>query len=169
MKEIRFKKADIIRVIAELSAYLDSLDEDKEYVILIKEHKQKRSLNANAYFWKLCGDLSAVTRVPMKEIYRSYIKEIGGNFDIICIQDKALDHFRRIWEEGHIGRFTEIADSKLQGCTNVVVYYGSSDYDTACMSRLIDMLVEDCKEQGIPTYNQEELEKLYQEWGEPNG
>ena len=102
------------------------------------------------------------------EIYRSYIKEIGGNSEIICIQDKALKHFREIWEQGHIGRFTEICDSKLKGCTNVIVYYGSSDYDTGTMSRLIEMVVQDC-EQEIPTYNQAELQKLCEEWGVDNG
>jgi hypothetical protein len=165
MNEIRFKKSDTVKVIAELASYIDSLDSEKEYILTLKEHKQKRSLNANSYFWELCGKLAEKTHIPKTEIYRSYIKEIGGNSEIICIQDKALKHFREIWEQGHIGRFTEICDSKLKGCTNVIVYYGSSDYDTACMSRLIEMVVQDCVEQEIPTYNQAELQKLCDEWG----
>lgn len=165
MREINFKKADFIKVVAEVSAYINSLDDNKEYKLEIKEHKQKRSLNANSYFWELCGKLAEKTHIPKTEIYRSYIKEIGGNSEIICIQDKALKHFREIWEQGHIGRFTEICDSKLKGCTNVIVYYGSSDYDTGTMSRLIEMVVQDCIEQEIPTYNQAELQKLCDEWG----
>lgn len=165
MREINFKKADFIKVVAEVSAYINSLDDNKEYKLEIKEHKQKRSLNANSYFWELCGKLAEKTHIPKTEIYRSYIKEIGGNSEIICIQDKALTHFREIWEQGHIGRFTEICDSKLKGCTNVIVYYGSSDYDTGTMSRLIEMVVQDCIEQEIPTYNQAELQKLCDEWG----
>jgi hypothetical protein len=165
VKEIRFKKSDTVKVIAELASFIDSLDNEKEYILTVKEHKQKRSLNANSYFWELCGKLAEKTHIPKTEIYRSYIKEIGGNSEIICIQDKALKHFREIWEQGHIGRFTEICDSKLKGCTNVIVYYGSSDYDTACMSRLIEMVVQDCVEQEIPTYNQAELQKLCDEWG----
>lgn len=165
MKEIRFKKSDTVKVIAELASFIDSLDNEKEYILTVKEHKQKRSLNANSYFWELCGKLAEKTHIPKTEIYRSYIKEIGGNSEIICIQDKALNHFREIWEQGHIGRFTEICDSKLKGCTNVIVYYGSSDYDTGTMSRLIEMVVQDCIEQEIPTYNQAELQKLCDEWG----
>lgn len=165
MKEIRFKKSDTVKVIAELASFIDSLDNEKEYILTVKEHKQKRSLNANSYFWELCGKLAEKTHIPKTEIYRSYIKEIGGNSEIICIQDKALKHFREIWEQGHIGRFTEICDSKLKGCTNVIVYYGSSDYDTGTMSRLIEMVVQDCIEQEIPTYNQAELQKLCEEWG----
>lgn len=165
MREINFKKADTVKVIAELASFIDSLDNEKEYILTVKEHKQKRSLNANSYFWELCGKLAEKTHIPKTEIYRSYIKEIGGNSEIICIQDKALNHFREIWEQGHIGRFTEICDSKLKGCTNVIVYYGSSDYDTGTMSRLIEMVVQDCIEQEIPTYNQAELQKLCDEWG----
>ena len=165
MQEIRFKRTDFIKVVAAISAFIDSITDDKEYIITIKEHKQKRSLNANSYFWELCGKLAEKTHIPKTEIYRSYIKEIGGNSEIICIQDKALTHFREIWEQGHIGRFTEICDSKLKGCTNVIVYYGSSDYDTTTMSRLIEMVVQDCVEQEIPTYSQTELQKLCDEWG----
>ena len=169
MKEIKFKKSDTVKVIAELASFIDSLDSEKEYILTVKEHKQKRSLNANSYFWELCGKLAEKTHIPKTEIYRSYIREIGGNSEIICIQDKALKHFREIWEQGHIGRFTEICDSKLKGCTNVIVYYGSSDYDTGTMSRLIEMVVQDCIEQEIPTYNQAELQKLCEEWGVDNG
>lgn len=165
MKEIMFKKADSVRVIAELASYIDSLDDDKEYKLEIKDHKQKRSLSANAYAWTLLDKLAERLHIGKTEIYRTFIKDVGGNSDIICIQDKALDHFREIWEQGHIGRFTETMPSKLDGCTNVIVYYGSSDFDTTSMSRLIELIVNECKEHDIATYDQEELQKLCDEWG----
>ena len=62
MKEIKFKKSDTVKVIAELASFIDSLDE-KEYILTVKEHKQKRSLNAN-YFWELCGKLAEKTHIP---------------------------------------------------------------------------------------------------------
>lgn len=168
MKEIRFKKSDTVKVIAELASYIDSLHEDKEYTLTVKEHKEKRSLNANSYAWTLLDKLAEKLHIGKTEIYRTYIKDVGGNSEIICIQDKALEHFREIWEQGHIGRFTETMPSKIDGCTNVIVYYGSSDFDTASMSRLIELIVQDCKENDIPTYNQEELDKLCNEWGVDN-
>lgn len=162
--ERTFTKADSMSIIAQVASYVNALD-DKEYTLTIQERKKKRSLNANALFWELCGKLAAKTGEPMKEVYRHYIKEIGGNFDVICIQDKALDHFRKLWEVGHIGRFTETDDSKLNGCTNVIVYYGSSDYDTKTMSRLISMVKQDCEEQGIITYDQSEIDRICAKWG----
>ena len=165
MREIRFKKADTMRVITEVASFLDSLDTEKEYTLTVKEHKEKRSLNANAYAWVLLDKLAEKLRIGKTEIYRTFIKDVGGNSEIICIQDKALDHFREIWEEGHVGRFTETLPSKIKGCTNVVVYYGSSDFDSASMSRFIELIVAECKNYDIPTYDQEELQRLCDEWG----
>ena len=166
MKEITFKKADTVRVIAELASYIDSLQDDKEYKLEVKERKEKRSLNANAMAWALLDKLAEKLRIGKTEIYRTFIKDVGGNSEIICIQDKALDHFREIWEQGHIGRFTETMPSKIEGCTNVIVYYGSSDFDTASMSRFIELIVQECKQHDIPTWDEEELQRICNEWGE---
>lgn len=160
-----FKKADSLKIIMQLSKYLETLSDEKEYTIEIKEKRKKRSLSANAYCWELIGKLAEKARIPTTEIYRHYIKEIGGNYETICIQKKAVNSFKSLWEAGHIGRFCEEIPSKLPGCVNLVVYTGSSDYDTNQMSRLIEMIIQDCNEQGIPTYNPEELEKILIDWG----
>ena len=165
MKEIRFSKSDNIKVIAELASFIDSLKDDKEYILTVREKKDKRSLNANAYAWALLDKLAEKLRIGKTEIYRTFIKDVGGNSEVICIQDKALDHFREIWEQGHIGRFTETIPSKLEGCTNVIVYYGSSDFDTTTMARFIELIVNECKENDVPTYDQAELDRLCEEWG----
>ena len=64
-----------------------------------------------------------------------------------------------------LGWLTDAFPSKLPGCTNVILYYGSSCYDTKQMSRLIDLVVEDCKEQGIDTATPAEIALLKEEWG----
>lgn len=169
MIEERFTKRDMPRILALVAGFFGSCAEDKTYILEIKEKKKKRSLNANAYAWELLDKLAAKTHIPKTEIYRSYIKEIGGNSEIICIQNKALDHFREIWEQGHIGRFTEPIPSRLPDCTNLIVYYGSSDYDTAQMSRLIESIVQDCAIQGIETLTPAELAAMNDEWGASHG
>lgn len=160
-----FKKHDMPRIMAIIAGFFNSCAEDKEYSIEIKEKKKKRSLDSNAYFWTLCGKLAEKTKIERKEIYRSYIREIGGNSDLLCIQDAAVEHFCKLWEVGHIGRFTDLLPSKLDGCTNVLVYYGSSDYDQPTMCRLIDMVVQDCKEQGIETLTPAEIAAMNAAWG----
>lgn len=144
---------------------LDELKSGKDYDVEIKEHREKRSLDANAYFWVLADRLAEKTQIPKTDIYRSYIREIGGNNETVCITDKGVDKLRREWERNGDGWLTSTMPSKLPGCTNVVLYYGSSTYDTAQMSRLIDMAVQDCVEQGIETLPPEKLAGMMEEWG----
>ena len=158
------RKRDLPEAVAFVAGFFTSCD-DKEYTLEIKEKKQKRSLDANAYFWTLCGKLAEATGIGKTDIYRSYIKEIGGNSDIVCVMEKAVDDFRRAWERNGTGWLTEAIPSKLEGCVNVVCYYGSSTYDTKQMSRLIELLVQDCKEAGIETMTPNEIAAMTAAWG----
>ena len=137
-------------------------DKDKQFDI--KEHKVKRSLNANAYFWVLLNKLAEEINTPAIEIYRSYIRQIGGNNTVVCVPDKAVADLTGGWEHNGIGWQTDTQQSKLKGCTNVILYYGSSTYDTKQMSRLIDMVVQDCQSVGISTMTPRELATLMQGW-----
>ena len=132
--------------------------------LCIKKFRKGRSLDANAYFWVLCDKVATKMSVPKEEIYRGYIKNIGGNNAIVCIKDIGVDSLREEWQEKGIGWVTETMPSKLEGCTNVVLYYGSSTYDTEQMSRLINLCVQDCKALGIETMTPAELEALIERW-----
>ena len=130
----------------------------------IKQHRERRSLDANAYFWVLAGKLAAETRIPVDEIYRNAIQNIGGNFDVVCVQARAADDLTRHWESKGLGWVTERFDSKIEGCVNVRLFYGSSSYDTRQMSLLIDNIVQDCKACGIETLPPDKLEAMKEEW-----
>ena len=138
--------------------------DNRPYEIDIRPAGTKRSLDANGYFWALCGKLAAKTRVPKADIYRNYIKNIGGNYDTVCVQDKAVLRLVTRWSKNGLGWIAEPFESKIPGCTNVNLYYGSATYDTAQMSRLIDLVVFDCKENGIETMTPEELARLKGAW-----
>lgn len=133
--------------------------------ITIKKHRKKRSLDANAYCWVLIGKIAEKTNVPREEVYRSAIKEIGGNYDVVCAQDKAVEALRESWSKNGIGWITDTFPSKIEGCTNVVVYYGSSCYDTQQMNRLLNLITQECAQLGIEVKPQEELDSLLSSWG----
>lgn len=158
------KNADAYEVMAKVSNLLKSLDAEKEYTIEIKEDKQKRSLNANNYFWVLCNKLAEKLNIASTDIYRDLIKNIGGNNDILCLKKEAVDKFCKLWMSRGIGWVTEVSDSKLDGCKIVTAYYGSSTYDTSQMSRLIELVVQECKQQDIETWTPEQLARLCEEW-----
>lgn len=136
---------------------------DRPYDLTIAEHREKRSLDANAYYWLLCGKIAKVENVPPVEIYRQHIRDIA-NYEVICVQDKAVEAFDRYWTSGHLGRFTETRQSKIPECTTVLAYYGSSDFDRAEMARLIDNCVQDCKALDIETMTPEQLSLLKDAW-----
>lgn len=142
----------------------DSLYGEEKLTIKIGKFKKKRSLDANAYCFVLIGKLSEKTGVPKEEVYRKAIKEIGGNYDVVCVQDKAVESLCQAWRKNGLGWQTDTMPSKIDGCTNVVLYYGSSSYDTSTMCRLIDNIVQDCKAVGIETKTPEELASLLGEW-----
>ena len=165
MKKLTFIKSQALQMITQLGNIIQSLDESKKYDVEIKEHRERRSLDANAYFWVLCGKLAECTGIEKDVIYRDLIKNIGGNSEIICVRDNALNKLRSGWEHNGIGWVTETMPSKIAGCTNVILYTGSSVYDTKQMSRLIEMIVQDCETFGIKTKDPAELERLVKEWG----
>lgn len=133
--------------------------------IKIGKKTKKRSLDANAYAWVMLTKLAEKLNKSKTEIYREFIPDIGGNSETVCVQDKAVQKLCEGWEHNGLGWLTETFPSKLEGCTNVNLYYGSSTYDTHQMSRLINLIVQDCREQGIETKSAEEIDSLLRQWG----
>lgn len=154
-------KADL----PQAKQFCEEMVEGKKYQAELKEFRKKRSLDANAYFWTLCGNLSAKLGISKEKIYKQYIKDVGDNFTIVPIRNDAVDKWIKNWEEKGLGWVCEIiGDSKLVGFTNIITYYGSSTYDSAQMSRLISLVIDDCKAQGIETMTPQELSLLLEEW-----
>lgn len=139
------------------------------YHVEIKQYRKKRSLDANAYAWELLGKLAPALSThevifTPEQIYREMIRDVGGNFEIMPVRDDALDRWVQIWTSRGLGWVCEIiGPSKIKGYTNTRCFYGSSVYDTAQMSRLIALIVEECKAAGVETMTPEELERLVEE------
>lgn len=139
----------------------------KEHCLELKEVKKRRSMDSNAYYWTLVSKLASKLQTSPVEIYRQHILDIGNNYEILPIKDEAVDKFKTAWSKNGIGWVTNLlGPSKLKGYTNIMAYYGSSTYDSKQMSRLVDLAVEDCKENGIDTLTPGEIAKLNQMWKE---
>ena len=136
----------------------------KKYALEITEYRERRSLDANAYCWALLGKLAEVLRIKKEDLYRQYIRDIGGNSETVCVPEQGAAKLVDGWRHNGIGWQAETMPSKIKGCINVTLYYGSSTYDTAQMSRLIDMVVQDCKDQNIETLPPDKLAGMMEEW-----
>lgn len=170
--DFRTNKPRLTLEVNELNDFkqlVDDMNGVEKLSIEIKPFRKKRSLDANAYFWTLADKLAEKIGILKIDIYREYIRNIGGNSELVCVRNDAVKKLRESWEGRGLGWCTETVKSKLKGCTNVILYYGSSTYDTAQMKRLLDMVIQDCTDQGIPTETPDKIEKRLSLWGESNG
>lgn len=139
---------------------------DKLHTACLKLFREKRSNNANAYCWALLHKLGAALRMDPVEVYRELIPAVGDNYDLLVISAKGVEAFRRHWEgrgAGWVVRILGISKA-MPDCVSVCAYYGSSTYDTAQMSRLIDLVVQECRQQDIETLTERELSLLKEGW-----
>ena len=164
---IRFKKSNFNLLLPRILEYVSSLADDGNFELSIDKVKAKRSNDANRYFWELVGQLSEKINVSPEDIYRTYIKDIGGNYEVVPIRDDAVDTWLQAWRSKGIGWQCEIiGESKLRGYTNVICYYGSSTYNSKQFSRLVNLCVDDCKANGIEVMTENEIALMMQHYKE---
>lgn len=151
----------MVGTIEQIIQYLFKQDKTKKYEV--KEYKEKRSLDANAYAWVLLGKLQDKLHIPKEEIYRDAIKNIGS-YEVIPIKNEAVEKFRQAWGKKGLGWITETTKSKLDGYTNVLAYYGSSIYDKKEMTRFIEQIIQECEQLDIETKSKAEIDSLLESW-----
>lgn len=133
-----------------------------EYEIVKK--RKRRSLDSNAYAWVLIDKLAEAMNLPKEEIYRQTIRNIGGVSETVCVVEAGVEQLVRSWQRNGLGWSCEVFDSRIEGCKNVTLHYGSSVYTQAQMGRLIDALVQDCKALGIETLPPDQMRAMLEAW-----
>lgn len=147
---------------AEL-AKLDRLD------VSIKKHSQKRSRDANAYYWTLVGKIGKATGDSKNRIHNMMLDRYGeldrmpdGSLIPFCIRDD-IDHLEFPYPHLKPTQKTLSKGDKLYRW-----YYrikGSSEYTSREMSALIEGIVSECREMGIETLPPDELERMMGAYG----
>lgn len=162
-------KAKLTLEINEKTSVMKAFDDFREcekLLIKIDKYREKRSLDANNYAWRLISEIAENQGIPKEDVYRQYIKDIG-----VCrqieIDEKAVDTLIHSWQLHGIGWVADKLDySKHEGFVLLNLYYGSSTYNTLQMSRLIDNIVQDCKALGIETRTPNEINSMLALWEE---
>lgn len=133
-------------------------NQDREKLFEIKEHKEKRSLTANAYAWSLIGKIADAMRMSKDECYIEMLKRYG--------QSEIISVLSSINIQGFIKYYEPITTATLQGkeFTHYKVFKGSSEYDTREMAILIDGIVSEAKALDIDTLPSAEVERLKEMW-----
>lgn len=137
---------------------------NKPLRIDLKEWRDKRSLDANAFLWTILDKIADVNSTTKEEVYQHLVRDVGV-FEYILVINEAKDTFMRRWGARGLGWFAEeMPGSKVDGCTRVIAYYGSSTYDTKEMSRIIDQAVQLAESLDIPTLPDGDIKKLKDGW-----
>lgn len=139
---------------------VDDLKDKEKLSIEVKPYREKRSLNANAYAWKLIGEIADAVRAGKDEIYLKCLKRYGQSELISVLSHVPIGNYVKYYEEA--------GESKLNGkdFTHYRVFKGSSEFDTREMSIFIDGVVSEAKGLGIQTETPEEIARIKSMWGE---
>ena len=136
--------------------------------IKLSEHKEGRSLNANAYYWLSIGKLAKALNISTSYCHNVMLRRYGvlEMFDdkpvYLLIQD--TDEASRKADEAekyHIkptSNVREGTDGKMY--RTYMMLKGSHEYDTAEMATLISGLRDECTNVGIPVETPDEIANL---------
>lgn len=138
--------------------------------IRIKKHRRRRSLDANAYFHVLVDKLADRLQISKPRCKNLMIGRYGQPFYI----DDSETAEAVIKTNIPVSQMLEHETVHCMPCGQKtedgkeLIYYkifrGSSTYDTKEMSTLIDGTIDECKDQGIETLPQEELDRMMSHW-----
>ena len=153
MKKIIGRKTDI------LCFLLQSRDEKTKYEL--SEHKDKRSLNANAYFHVLVNKLADVLNKSNQEMkielnlkYGTLARAEDGKI-MGCMIPKYVD----------IKTFYEYAECYKEDSEYeyYMFYKRTSELNSKEFARLLEGTVQECKQQDIETLDEIEIKRLIDE------
>lgn len=158
---------------SDVSAAIDKI-KDKLLRITVKLWRDKRSLDANSYYWVLLSRLAEAVGISKPRAHNLMLRKYGQNLVVdsqiafLVIPDtEEAEETALEAESFHIRPTSQVKqgkDGKMYRTYTVLA--GSSTYDTKEMSELINGLVSECKEQGIETLTPDELARMMKDYEE---
>ena len=141
---------------------VNNIQSCEKLIIKAVKHRNKRSLDANAYCWVI---LQKIAEVLHQDKWNVYLEMLGkyGVFTHIIVKPNVVDKVKEEWRT-----VKELGEVSVNGVTGIQLqcYFGSSTYNTKEMSVLIDGIVYEAKELGIETLPPDELERMKVEWNQ---
>lgn len=145
---------------------------NKDQLFDLTEHKEKRSLDSNAYFHVLADKLRQRLNVSMAYIKNHLIADYG---QIEYIDDEPMIYKTNAPEEYMMeletihSKCVKVAEENGHNVYFYRIYRGSHTYNSAEMAKLIEGTVQECKQHDIETATPEELKHMAELWERKNG
>lgn len=154
----------MVGTIEQIIQYLFKQDKTKKYEV--KEYKEKRSKDANAYFHVLVNELARYFNISDKEMkikmnlqYGTIAKDSNGNSIGIKIpQGTDITQFY-----DYAKWFGKCEDNGIK-FDKYLFYKQTHTLNTKEMSQLINGVVQECQDVGIETKPRQEIESLLKSW-----
>ena len=147
------------------SSVVNEVDKLKDNKLSIKavKHREKRSLDSNAYAWVLMQKIAEAVNSNKWDVYLECLKKYSRSFTHVIIKPEAIDKMKELYRT-----CVDLGEISVNGTTGhqLQVFYGSSTFNTKEMSVFIDGIVSECKELNIETLPPEELERMKAEWNQ---
>ena len=158
------RKAEIVTTLQtpqDIHELKEAVGKGKLLDIEIKPHRQRRSLNSNAYLWVLLEKMATVLKTSKDDLYLIMLDRYGV-FTHVIVKPEAVERVKAEWRT-----VRELGKGKIGNMDGVQLqcYFGSSTYDTAEMARLIEGVMSEAKEIGIETLSPAEIALMNQNWG----
>ena len=131
--------------------------QEQKTVWEIKKHRQKRSLDANGFYWKLVTGIAEATHVSKNEVHNILLRRYGqaegvdGRLVTVYIPDTEKAEKQALMAEDYHIKPTSYVQtgSKGQVFRAYVLLRGSRTYDSREMSILIDGAIHEAEQMGI--------------------
>lgn len=137
----------------------------KDLDITFKVHREKRSLDANAFLWSCLGKMGGVLNVPAWDMYL-YSLERYGKYTYIQILESAYEDLKRMWRETKVvGDFMSVnmITGEKEKFLEVLCFFGSSTYNSKEFSRLLEGVISDMEQMGLERPTSDEMNALIAE------
>lgn len=147
---------------------VDAVKQGKTYTVEIKEYRKKRSLNQNDMYWSVLTSFAEVLNISNARAHNLLLRRYG---QLERYEDKPVYVVLPDTEEAekradeaesyHLKPTSQVKEGKDgQMYRTYMLLRGSSTYDTKEMTRLLDGLLDECKEMGILVMSEREASLL---------
>ena len=155
-------KGESEREVLQMADYLISA---RQLNVDVEKHFDSRSLNANAMFWALCQRLAGAVGGSNEETYLRLLEDYGVTHTITVDKRGASMLYSSLIQNYRKVRLLGMVNVDGADCYQFQCYLGSHAYNTKQMGRLLDGVLNECRELGISTFPPSEVEKVKKGWG----
>lgn len=134
---------------------------DNEIDVKACKHREKRSLDSNAYAWVLIQKIAEAIGSNKYDVYIRCLQRYSRSFTHIIVKANAVERMKEEFRT-----CVDLGEITVGGTTGhqLQVYYGSSTFDTKEMAVFIDGIVSECHELGIETMTPEQIAAMNAAW-----